>query len=169
MGKEAERQKYLRNCATTLRGQLGLDAEQFRDSKNFAEIVAALRSSKAGDIYSRLYDAPDEQLGKLACSKDEIQVRNLATDAVIPAIAEKIWAELNPKRILKCRYCDFIVPKFARRRPGTGFDAMRDHLDSEHPDTADKIATAIFGSRDARDEANNELDEIEREFRYPRK
>ena len=169
MGKEADRQKYLRNCATTLRGQLGLNAEQFKDCKNFAEIVAALRGTKSGDIYNRLYDAPDEQIGKLACIKDEIQVRNLATDAVIPAIAEKIWAELNPKRILKCRYCDFIVPKFARGRPGTGFDAMRDHLDGEHPDKANEIANAIFGSRDARDEANDEFEDIERELRHSRK
>lgn len=161
MGKKVDSQQYLRDCATTLRGQLGLDADQFRDCKSFAEIVTALRGTKLGDIYRRLYDAPDEQIGKLACSKYENQVRNLATDAVIPAIAEKIWAELNPKRILKCRYCDFIVPKFARRRIGTGFDAMRDHLDREHPDKADEIATAIFGSRDARDEANEELEDIE--------
>jgi hypothetical protein len=157
MGKEVDRQKYLRNCATTLRGQLGLDAEQFKDCKNFAEIIAALsRHQVAGAIYSRLGSAPDEQIGKLACSKDETQVRNLATDAVIPAIAEKIWAELNPKRVLKCRYCDFIVPKFAHRRPGTGFDFMRDHIDTAHPEEAKKLADAIYGSREARDEADDE-------------
>jgi hypothetical protein len=154
MGKEEDRQKYLRNCATTLRGQLGLDAEQFRDCKNFAEIVTALQNTKSGTIYSRLSDAPDEQIGKLACSKDEVRVRNLATDAVIPAIAEKIWAELNPKRVLKCRFCDFTVAKYRRGSRATGFDIMREHIDAAHPDESKQLTDAIYGSRKARDEAD---------------
>lgn len=162
MGKTADREKYLRNCAKTLQGQLGLDTEQFKGLKTFAEIEAAL-NAKAGTIDIRLMQSPDEQVGKLACIANDADVRYLARQAVIPAIAQKIWAELNPKRVLKCRYCDFIVPKFARRRPGTGFDAMREHLDSEHPDKANEIATAIFGSRDARDEANEDLEDIEKE------
>lgn len=156
MGKETDRQQYLRNCATTLRGQLGLSADQFAECKTLAEIRTKLAQTKWSAIDTRLYDAPDEQIGKLACSKDDRQVRHMATEAVIPAIAEKIWAELNPKRVLKCRYCDFTVPKFARRRPGTGFDAMRDHIDEAHPDKADKIVNAIFGSREARDEMYEE-------------
>jgi len=58
--------------------------------------------------------------------------------------------------VLRCRFCDFVTPKFARGRPGTAFDVMRDHIDEEHPDKADQMVTAIYGSRDARDEADVE-------------
>lgn len=155
MGKEADRQKYLRNCATTLQGQLGLSAEQFKEFKTFAEIEAAL-NAKAATIHIRLMQSPDEQVGRLACIADETTARNLAARALVPAIAAKIWAELNPKRVIKCRFCDFTVPKFARRRPGTAFDVMREHIDAEHPDKAEEIATAVFGSREERDLADIE-------------
>jgi hypothetical protein len=159
MGKEADRQKYLRNCAKTLQGQLGLNTDQFKGLKTFAEIEAAL-NAKAATIDVRLMQSPDEQVGRLACIANHADARYLARQVLIPAIAQRIWAELNPKRVLKCRYCDFIVPKFARRRPSTGFDVMREHLDSEHPDKADEIANAIYGNRDARDEANEELEDV---------
>ena len=155
MGKQADREKYLRNCAKTLQGQLGLDSEQFKGLKTFAEIEAAL-NAKAVTIDIRLMQSPDEQVGRLACIANHADVRHLARQVLIPAITQKIWAELNPKRVVKCRYCDFIVPKFARRRPGTAFDVMREHLDAEHPDKAEEIVASVYGSRDARDVADIE-------------
>jgi hypothetical protein len=151
MGKKEDRQKYLRNVSKTLQGQLGLSAEQFKECKTFAEIEAAL-NAKAATIDIRLMQSPDEQIGKLACIANEADVRHLARQALVPAIASRLWAELNPRKVIKCRFCDFTVPKFARGRPGNDFDVMRTHIDDEHPEKADQIATIIFGSRGARDE-----------------
>ena len=151
MGKHVEREKYLRNCAKTLQGQLGLSAEQFKEYKTFAEIEAAL-NGRAMSIDIRLMESPDEQIGRLACIANESDVRYLARQALSPAIASRLWVELNPKKVVKCRFCDFTIAKFAPRRRGNAFDAMRNHIDEEHPDKADQIASAIFGSRDARDE-----------------
>lgn len=156
MGKEADRKKYLRNCATTLKGQLGLNAEQFKGCKTFAEIEAKLHSNGRTFLEIRLMESPDEQVGKLACIGNEREARRLAAEAVIPAIANKLWAELNPKKVVKCRFCDFTATKYRRGSAITGFDIMRDHIDGEHPDKANEIAIAIYGSRDARDEADIE-------------
>ena len=161
MGKTVDREKYLRNCASTLKGQLGLTAEQFKEHKTFAEIEATLRKMKWGSIEVRLMDSPDEQVGRLACSGNDRETRRLAVEAVIPAIASKLWAELNPKKVLKCKFCDFTLAKFAPRRRGSAFEALREHLDAEHPDKADEVVNAIYGSRDARDEADSEALGIE--------
>lgn len=151
MGTEADRQKYLRNCAKTLLGQLGLSAEQFKGHKTFTEIEAAL-NEKAATIDVRLMQSPDEQLGRLACIENIADVRCLARQALIPALAAKLWAELNPKNVVKCRFCDFTVAKFARRRRGDAFDAMREHIGEEHPDQAKAIVNHAFGNHKERDE-----------------
>lgn len=156
MGKEEDRQKYLRNCATTFQGRLGLKAEEFKECKTLADIQRELLKHKWSSVFVPLYEAPDEQIGKLACSNDVEQVRRMATDALLSAIAVKIWAELNPKRVLKCRFCDFTVAKRYRGSRATGFDIMREHIDAAHPDEAKHLTNAIYGSREARDEADEE-------------
>lgn len=152
MGKQ-NRQNYLRNCARTVQGQLGLSTEQFKGLKTLPEIEAAI-NAKAAAIDIRLMQSPDEQLGRLACIANHADVRHLARQVLVPAIAQKIWAELNPKRVLKCRFCDFTVSKFARGRLGDAFDVMRKHIGDDHPEKADQIAVAIYGSREDYDIAD---------------
>lgn len=150
----AEREKYLRNCAGTFQGQLGIDPATFKSMK-LADIEATLRKTKTSDLHERLGKAPDEQVGRLACSKFDDKVASLAADALIPAIALKVWAAANPKGVIKCRFCDWTTAKFARIG-AKGFERLREHIDEEHPEKADEVATAIYGSRDARDEADIE-------------
>ena len=158
MGTFDERQKYLCNCAKTVQGQLALNSESFKDHKTVGEIEAALNKGHWTAAYLRLMQAPDDQVGKLACSRDIEQVRRLATDAVIRAMALKVWADLHPKNVLKCRFCDWTTAKLWRQGQMTvdGFNRLRNHLDAEHGDKAEEIATAVFGSRRARDEADIE-------------
>lgn len=150
----AEREKYLRNCAGTFQGQLGIEPRDFKGMR-LADIEAALRKTKTSDLHERLERAPDEQVGRLACSKFDDRVASLAADALMPAIALKVWAAANPKSVIKCRFCDWTTAKFARIG-AKGFERLREHIDEEHPEKADEVATAIYGSRDARDEADIE-------------
>ena len=152
---DAKQEKYLRDCAKTFQGQLGLKAEQFKGHKTFKDIKAALET-RMSTITVRLAFAPDEQVGRLACIVDDGLVRQLAAQALISAMARKIWAENNPKRGIKCRFCDFTAAKFAHGRPGDAFSEMRAHIDREHPDQADQIATAAYGSPEDRDIADME-------------
>lgn len=158
MGSYKDNEKYIRNCATTIKGQLGIKPEQFQECKTFAEIQAALRKTMMGALDSRLRDSPDEQVGRLAYIRNTMAVRDMAAEALIPVIASKIWAERNPRKVVKCRFCDYTVLKFVRGREGTAFDVMREHIDDDHPHEAKKIATSVFGGLDERKQVLEEED-----------
>src|SRR6185503_19808733 len=116
---------------------------------------AALKND-FGNIQSHLYmHATDEQVGRLACSRFNDQVLRLATEAVIPAMALKIWVAADPNRVIKCRFCDWATAKFARIG-AKGFERLREHIDSEHPEKAEHIATSVYGGMDERDLADVE-------------
>ncbi len=150
MGKQSDNDKYLANCAKTFQGQLGLHAEQFKECKNFGEVVTALEKKKS-DIYERFEYAPPEQIGKLAYMHDPASVEIAAVKALIPALATRILADLNPKRFVKCKFCDFVVVKFARGRRGNAFDMLNSHIKNEHPREATRILKHSYGSRTARE------------------
>jgi hypothetical protein len=151
MGKLVDRAKYLRDCAGTMRGQLGIDPAAFKGMK-LADIEAALRKTKTYEIQERLDKAPDEQVGKLACSWSDSETIQLAIRALIPAIALKVWAAANPDKVIKCRFCDWTTAKFARIG-AKGFERLREHLDEAHRDRAEEIAKSVYGGMGERDDA----------------
>lgn len=156
MGKQSDREKYLANCAKTFQGQLGLKPEQFKECKTFAEVVAILEKTKLGAIELRLKDAPAEQVGKLAYMRDHSRVERLAAEALIPSLAMHIMADLNPKRFVKCKFCEFKALKYSPRSPAgpvNGFEVMRGHITDNHPQEASSIVDHAYdGNEDERDE-----------------
>jgi len=153
MGKRVDSKQFLYNCAGTVMGQLKLETNTF-DPQLFtcASMVRNyIPGAWRGDILLYVQNQSDEYIGRLACASRRNEAVSLATDALVDAIAECVWADLQKAKVqaeavpkyahLKCKFCGWTVRKYWREgsRAFSGFTALASHIESKHWDQLEKI------------------------------
>ncbi len=161
MGNQAEREKFLNNCAKTIMGQLKLDGAPYHQTiySSAADIYKHLPPSWKARIVSYINDQSDGYLGRLvsASPSARVQMAYLAAEQVMRTIAARIWherkrieaeaAKAKPASgLLKCKFCSFTVAALTddEDHPNRSYDPLWDHLQEEHPVEARRVLNYAY-------------------------